>query len=111
MRYLRTAAVFAAIMGVLLAVAGPAGATTAQDDGYLNIFSGPNYQGTSESVYIVKPGHCFWLDFPVRSTQSQSPWAIRLWSNSNCTGVSYVVWPGNAVPELYGTYVAEGGYP
>jgi hypothetical protein len=66
-------------------------------DGWLCVWTGPDFTGQMIYSGTVASGQCGAMDvyFPgARSAVNRTGQYARFWSNSNCTGSNYLLFPG-----------------
>ncbi|MFD9871042.1 peptidase inhibitor family I36 protein [Streptomyces niveus] len=69
-----------------------------------------NFGGLGTTSSAVASGQCKNLPITVRSAINHSFSSQRFWTNSNCTGTSYLLFPGDSVTIMGAGYRGLGGY-
>jgi Peptidase inhibitor family I36 len=129
-RTLVTAAVAASFAVTLLGATGASAAPLHEDNaqhghatvveprsigqctgGRICAWANADYSGNWSSIIAQFPGQCQPVPSGGRSYYNNSAYTERVWSGSNCTGSSYIVYPGIDIPENGWVVHSIGGYP
>ncbi|MFI2488735.1 peptidase inhibitor family I36 protein [Promicromonospora kroppenstedtii] len=93
--------------------ATPRGAADWNDctPGRICVWTLTNANGSRAELGAVSPGSCAPLASARKSVWNRTSVTQRLWTNSNCTGISRVVEPGILIGNTFVSHNSVGGYP
>ncbi|WP_084467890.1 peptidase inhibitor family I36 protein [Promicromonospora sukumoe] len=79
--------------------------------GKICVWTLTNANGSRAELGAVSPGSCAPLASARKSVWNRTSVTQRLWTNSNCTGISRVVEPGILIGNTFVSHNSVGGYP
>lgn len=79
--------------------------------GRICVWTLTNANGSRAELGAVSPGSCAPLASARKSVWNRTSVTQRLWTNSNCTGISRVVEPGILIGNTFVSHNSVGGYP